>query len=603
MSQKHKLCALVCLAMVVLAMIPQIYLWVNRGSDWQGSYSILQGDEPLYSAYTNALLNGRPRRTDPATGEDDIPSRPLPESLFSIQFVPAYLIAAFAKITGVSISTAFIALLPLGALTASLSLFWLINTVGNDKHLAAVGVLIVLCFGALAGGQGLVGLLTKPDIRFLGLPFLRRYEPVVGFPVFFVFCALIWQAIKARGKRATNTKAVLAGLAFAILVFSYFYLWTAAAAWFACLVCAWAVLRPSDRKQIVRTVIMMGVPSVLALSVYGYLLTRLPPSLDKDQVLTYTHYPDLFRFPEIVGAVILGLAFLATRKKVVSFTDHRMIFVISTALMPFLVFNQQILTGRSIQPYHYEILIANYVVLIGLAMIVRLTQTVGRRATVLVVTLCLAWALIEIGIPLRVRSRLDNQADQMVPVLRYLNELAKTDGTWEALRREGSAPTVFSTDYALSRLQPTWAPQGTLIANGSASFQSLPQSFRKEWLFMHLYYCHRSAEYVRQLLNDQTNDYLLAYYAKSTIFGPERALLFLGRNAQPIRVEEIETEVRNYETYAHSFTRASVATRPLTYVITAADGAFDLANIDRWYERDSGERVGAYILYRIKLKN
>jgi len=36
--------------------------------------------------------------------------------------------------------------------------------------------------------------------------------------------------------------------------------------------------------------------------------------------------------------------------------------------------------------------------------------------------------------------------------------------------------------------------------------------------------------------------------------------------------------------------------------VIPVDGSFDFSNIDHWYERDGGERVGAYVLYRVKLK-
>src|ERR671924_508746 len=80
---------LAALAMVFLALYPQINLWLVPGREWNGAYVTVHGDESAYSAYIQALIDGRPRRSNPYTGWDDIPSRPQPESLFSIQFLPA----------------------------------------------------------------------------------------------------------------------------------------------------------------------------------------------------------------------------------------------------------------------------------------------------------------------------------------------------------------------------------------------------------------------------------------------------------------------------------------------------------------------------------
>ena len=90
--------ALAVTAIVLLSIMPQLRFWLARGSQWQGAYATLQPDELKYSAYINALIDGRPRRNDPSTGHDHNPITPLPESLFSIQFLPAYAIAWTARI-------------------------------------------------------------------------------------------------------------------------------------------------------------------------------------------------------------------------------------------------------------------------------------------------------------------------------------------------------------------------------------------------------------------------------------------------------------------------------------------------------------------------
>src|SRR2546427_12605979 len=85
--------ALSAATMMLLSLIPQIHLWIVRGRDWNGAYVSAQGDEIFYSAYLNALIDGRPRKNDPFAGKDSTSRSPLPESTFSIQFVPAYVIS------------------------------------------------------------------------------------------------------------------------------------------------------------------------------------------------------------------------------------------------------------------------------------------------------------------------------------------------------------------------------------------------------------------------------------------------------------------------------------------------------------------------------
>lgn len=601
---KWKFSVLPALAIVFVSLIPQIHFWLVRGSQWHGAYAILQGDETYYSAYINALIDGRPRRNDPFTGQDDHSRARMSESLFSIQFVPPYVIAFSARLLGISASTAFIGLVGASGLLAGLSVFWLLASVTGDSKFAAFGVPFVLCLGTLAGGQGWIGLIVKPDAMFGSLLFLRRYVPSAPFPFFFVFCALIFRALMIGRKRAATMRALVAGTALGVLVFSYFYLWTAAFAWLVCIACLWLIVGAVDRRASTRVFITVGAPVIVALMFYAYLLSHLPPALDKAQVLTLTHRPDLLRIPEIIGAFILGSLIVGARRNKVLLSAPQEIFAASFALLPFLVFNQQIITGRSIQPYHYEIFIANYAVLVGLVILVKLLQPdVSRRALILTASLCFLWGAIEVNQQFKIRSTFDVTNDEMVPVLLRLKELANQDGTWEGLRNDGKARSlVFSPQYGLSRLLPTWAPQGSLLAPGSAPFQSLPQKQRKEWLYTHFYYCGRQKESLRELLNNRTDDLPLAYFAKSTIFGNERALLFLGSNSQPIQNDEIEQEVSAYESFTKSFSREQALKRPLAYAVTLADETFDFSHLDQWYERDVGERVGGYNLYRLKLR-
>src|SRR6266702_1073965 len=136
-----KWCALTCLAMLVLSLIPQLHLRVVRGRVWNGAYVSPQGDEPLYSAYVNALIDGRTRKNDPYAAKDSTPASPLPESTFSIQFIPPYVISFLARTFGASAATAMIAVLGAAGLLATLSVFWLLNSMVGDARIAAAGTL------------------------------------------------------------------------------------------------------------------------------------------------------------------------------------------------------------------------------------------------------------------------------------------------------------------------------------------------------------------------------------------------------------------------------------------------------------------------------
>ncbi|MGH9962391.1 MAG: hypothetical protein ACREBC_35620, partial [Pyrinomonadaceae bacterium] len=336
-------------AVTLLSVYPQFVMWGARGQQWNGSFAEGDADEWVYAAYVQALIDGRPRRNDPYTGRDDQPGRRQPESLFSIQFVPAYAIAVPARFLGLSSSTAFIVVGILGPFFSCLAISWLIENVIKDPRIAAAGSVIVICFGALAGGQGIVHLLTT-DYGYSYFLFLRRYEPLVPFPLFFLFCAFVWKALTA--KQRGIAWAVAGGLTLGTLVFSYFFLWTSAAAWLACLALLWFIARPGNLRQAAASFFTIVVLAIAALVPYVVLLSNRSPTMDSGQKLAFSHAPDLFRIPELLGiAAVILMVFEALRGRINWRAPHTL-FAASFCLMPLLVFNQQVITGRSLQPFH-----------------------------------------------------------------------------------------------------------------------------------------------------------------------------------------------------------------------------------------------------------
>src|SRR5678809_481460 len=86
------------LFLVFVTSWPQIHLLYERGSNWNGGFAYLDPDEFGYAGYVQALIEGHPRLIDPYTGKQ------APENLYSIQFIPAYVLAIPARVFGLSAS-------------------------------------------------------------------------------------------------------------------------------------------------------------------------------------------------------------------------------------------------------------------------------------------------------------------------------------------------------------------------------------------------------------------------------------------------------------------------------------------------------------------
>ncbi len=423
--------------------------------------------------------------------------------------------------------------------------------------------------------------------------------------MFFVFNVLVWQALTSKSKRATRVSAVLAGVTLSVLVFSYLYLWTAAAAWLVCIGVLWLYFRPADRLKALSVLTTIGAITVLALAPYAYLVSHRASSLDEQQTLISTHQPDPFHVSEILGALILVVLVISVLRRKIERNDSRTIFAASLALLPFVVFNQQVLTGKTMQVYHYEAFVVNYSLLVGLLITMTLLwKPFSGRLLLWIAALAFSWGVVEVGLPSRLHyvpaAVID---DQIVPVLLRLKQLSREDGTTAGLRARGEASTiVFSPQLAVTVLQPTWTAQGTLIDMGGLDFGSVSREVRKEFFYMHLYYSKADIGSLREALKGTPDDQSMKYYARSVIFGHDRIVPALSGDFKPIQPEEIEQEIRAYQAYANSFSREQVLKRPVTYAVIPADTNFDFTNLDRWYERDAGERVGSYILYQLKLR-
>ena len=77
----------------LVSLLPQTNFLRLRGHNWQGAFFTYHPDETPYAVYVNSLIEGRARRNDPYSGRIDGPDGDLPESLMSIQFLPAYSLA------------------------------------------------------------------------------------------------------------------------------------------------------------------------------------------------------------------------------------------------------------------------------------------------------------------------------------------------------------------------------------------------------------------------------------------------------------------------------------------------------------------------------
>jgi hypothetical protein len=568
------------LAVAIVTFIPQALFWVDRGTQWQGSFAITDYDEVGYSAYLNSIIQGRPRRNNPYAGPKNTPAAATVENLYSIQFVPPYAVALPARLIGLSASTVFILLLPIMAFASTLAVFWLLVEVTEESRLAAVGVLIVLLCGLLASEYPFA-----PTQSVGTFPFLRRYLPAVPFPLFFIFCISVWHAF-TRQTRAGLLWSIAAGVVFGLLVYSYFYLWTAAGAWLVCMTTVWIVARPAERTHVLKCISILGTVALSALLPFFYLVSIRAGTIDSTYGLAITHAADVFRFTEIIGAVILVALAWGALRGIISWTSPAVLFTASCAATPFVVFNQQVITGHSLQPFHYEQFIVNYLILIGFVITDQLLWKFLLRRSLFPIALALV-----VGTSLAIKSSSVNSQhnlvrDEAIPVFKRIED---------DLVRNPAAGTALFDQTLLAASAPTSCTVPLLWAPYTYTYGTISTAEDNERLFQYFYYLGVAETKFKKLLE---GDSLFS----AALFGVPRVNRTLTQKFEPVSPEEIREQAQAYSTYITGFSRDYAKRWPLSYVILSDGIAYDLSNLDRWYERDAGERIRSSILYRVRLR-
>jgi hypothetical protein len=609
-DQRHnvrwRLGLLAAFAVMLLSLYPQINLWMVRGTDWRGSYAHIDSDEVAYSAYLAALIRGRPRRNDPFTGRDAASGSRQSESLFSIQFIQPLLIARTARLFHLPASTVFILLAPLIAVAAALAIFWLMWLTTRDERVAATAVIVVLCLGTFGpvyvGWQSLRGMDATHAFSFL--PFLRRYQPAAAFPFFFIFCGLVWRALRSDGRRAALSYGAAACLIYALLVFSYFYLWTAALAWLLCLWLLLAATRADGWRRDARRVGLLMAACAVAFIPYYILLMDRAPSMDSTQLLALSRRPQLFHWSEILGLLVIVVLAFGSKRGLIRGGAHVAVFAASLALVPLAVFNQQVLTGYSLQPLHYDLYIAKYVALIALILCVVLVwRSRGAKAAAAakrfpgrilfaIAVAAFGWGSLEAVVATRRYTSVNVGLDGARVVALRLAEMARLAGQ--------DRPVAFSTDLMLADSLPTDAPLAVLWAPHLQVFSGAAPGEHKQRLHQYLYYA--GVDYAPGDERDFAALDPQKQYFLSSLIGWGRSDPAWNVGWRPIAPSEVETELRAYREFIAAFNRERASQPTLSYVVVPAWQQSGMKNLDRWYERDAGERAGDYVIYRVSLR-
>jgi hypothetical protein len=253
-----------------------------------------------------------------------------------------------------------------------------------------------------------------------------------------------------------------------------------------------------------------------------------------------------------------------------------------------------------LQPLHYDLFIAKYVALVALVLAASLVRRGRARserrftAQVLwwVALAAFGWGCIETVVATRRYVPVNVGLDKSRNASLRLAELARLEGT--------THPVALSTDLMLADSLPTDTRLAVLWAPHLQVFSGASPVEHKQRIYQYLYYTGVNYEPGdEQALERLDPD---KRYFINALVGWGRSDAAWNAGWRPITPAEIETELRAYREFVAAFNQERAAHPALSYLVAPAWQKLDLTNLDHWYERDAGERVGDFIIYRLRLR-
>lgn len=587
------------------AIYPQIELLMGCENKCNNIYAISDFDEPFYAAYLQSLIDGKPRRNSPFSGTVDSSETPQKESYLSIQFLATYPLVFLAQTFNLSISQLMILCSLIVSFLSGLIIYWLFYLFTKDDISSLVATLFILFLGNLVGGQGATSTLFSSDgvHYFNSLIFLRRYVPAISFPALFLFIIFVWKLFTTDSNSTKHKSAILAFCSFTFCVYTYFYIWTTAFAWFFSFVFLYSIFNYEKLKENSKLLLGLGLSFVGILIPYFILVFNRQQHIDSALFINFTREPDFWRLPETISYISTASIFIFAKFRMVELKDPKIIFLLSLNLVTVVVFNQQIITGRSLQPFHYQFFSVNYLVTFSVFFLIytllKQLLTVDRLRLVitLLVSLPICVGIFDTVVGSTSFTSLNLTRDNLIPLSDRIKEIVKTpefktqNQNSVVLTFDFAKPSYFygSEIPALSSQPILWSLHLNLMTDIS------PQE-DKNRLKQFLYYQNVDGNQLRNNLNQKNTLISLGF------FGGERISDIYTGKVNQITSEEIDKVIDDYQSFTQNFSYQNAQKPLLSFVLANRKVENDFTNLDRWYQRNEGEEFGEFILYQVKLR-
>lgn len=349
--REHMMGLIAAVLVGVVCVLPQIWFITSLGSVYRGIHFFATPNEEAYLAIMQEIIDGHPL----------VASVPFFEYKNSLPLLPPtipFLYVAMSVLFHISlVNTLIISKFFLPALLTFL-VYLLTYRLLDRLHdrlarfvALTTGILVVLGFD-LVDYRSIWGILTGQFSIGGFLIWTRPVNPISGIILLYVFLLNMWLVITQK----KFSGVIFAALALALMMASYFFSWSLALTFSGVL--GTRALYRRDWKLVGSLTMIVGMALLLSSPywIMVYRATRLPwypeASTRIGFFLTHALHLNKFLLAVVLFFVIISVFWYRRKPKDEPFPEWWW-FCIALLISSFIVYNQQIVTGREIWYYHY----------------------------------------------------------------------------------------------------------------------------------------------------------------------------------------------------------------------------------------------------------
>jgi len=348
------------------------------------------------------------------------------------------------------------------------------------------------------------------------------------------------------------------------------------------------------RRQALQFWLPFVIVSSFAFVGYAILLFGRHSLVDSAGILENTRELVFLRPTLILGLAILMLTALLIKMGFISLKDRTTHLVLSFTILPVFVFNQQLVTGYSLQPMHYNMYVLNYLVLtavslLGFSLFKKRISEMGLPALSAAAILLCAWGIIETHYTTFNRYGYNQRRDEAIPVNQRLVELARR------VKHDTVYQLTLNFDSVQADNQPTVAPQGVLWVEHLQFASNMSREEHRRRYFLYLYYLNRNEKWLFQMLRSCPNQ-----VCRALVGWKVNPTLLI--NSKRVGQYEIAKLVEEYSSFLNNIAYQTVADLRFSYIIVRRINKNDFTRIDLWYKREQPEIHKDFLLYPVELR-